>query len=48
MAVYYAVARAAGQSRTPWLAAIGRFLLGGVARKPVYMSSLSDADHYGD
>jgi hypothetical protein len=36
---YHAAARAAEQSRQPWLAAIGRFLLGGIARTPVYMPS---------
>lgn len=36
-AAYYAAARAAEQSRQPWLAAIGRFLLGGIARTPVYV-----------
>lgn len=34
-AAYYAAARAAEASRFPWLANVGRFLLGGVARTPV-------------
>ena len=37
ISAYYALARAVEQSRQPWLAAIGRFLLGGVNRAPVYV-----------
>ncbi len=44
---YYAAARAAEASRYPWLAVIGRFLLGGIARKPVYVRSKTDQDSYG-
>ncbi len=47
IAAYYALARAAETSRYPWLAAIGRFLLGGIARKPVYVPSDTDQDSYG-
>lgn len=44
-AAYYAAARAAEQSGQPWLAAIGRFLLGGIARTPVYPPSQTPNDH---
>ena len=43
-AAYYAAARAAEQSRRPWLAGIGRFLLGGIARTPVYPPSQPSPD----
>lgn len=48
IAVYNALARAAEQSRRPWLATVGRFLLGGIARKPVYVPSKTDQDSYGN
>jgi len=41
---YYAAARAAERSHIPWLAAIGRFLLGGIARTPVYVPSKAAED----
>lgn len=40
---YYMLARAAEQSRQPWLAALGRLLLGGVKKAPHYLPTAAKA-----
>ncbi|MEV4414024.1 hypothetical protein [Catellatospora sp. NPDC049609] len=48
-ATYYAAARGAEHSTRPWLAWLGRVLLGGIAVSPVYVESTpADLDRYGD
>jgi hypothetical protein len=48
-AAYYAAARAVEHSTRPWLATLGRYLLGGIGVSPVYVDSTpAELDRYGD